>query len=197
MLTAIIVLMLICLFRASCKNIEMVESNEPYINLDCRTQVQHQTFEIDCENLWATVEKEYLSFAINAKRFARKNLKFISPKFMTLCSGLSQQKGKDSNLYLRVAGQPANKLIFQNDKKKTNFMYHKWFYMTPHRWDKLYEFISKLGWKLVFGLNALLRNEDGSWNSSNPLEIVEYIKLRGDKVDFELGNGKYNHSTSH
>ncbi|KAK3749609.1 hypothetical protein QZH41_003223 [Actinostola sp. cb2023] len=45
------------------------------------------------------------------------------------------------------------------------------------------------GWDVVFGLNILLRREDdGSWNSSNPLEIMRYVREKGYNFAWELGN---------
>jgi len=42
----------------------------------------------------------------------------------------------------------------------------------------------------MFGLNVLLRTQDGSWDASNPKEIMQYVAEHGYNFGWELGNGK-------
>lgn len=55
--------------------------------------------------------------------------------------------------------------------------------------DQLNSFANCSGLRLVFGLNALLRAPDGSWNSSNAGLLLRYCEARGYHMSWELGNG--------
>ncbi|XP_031143738.2 heparanase [Sander lucioperca] len=54
--------------------------------------------------------------------------------------------------------------------------------------DLLHSFSSCSGMDLIFGLNALLRNADNSWNSSNARSLLQYCESRGYRINWELGN---------
>lgn len=56
--------------------------------------------------------------------------------------------------------------------------------------DELNSFSSCSGLDLIFGLNALLRNTDNSWNSSNARSLLQYCESKQYKMSWELGNGK-------
>jgi len=43
---------------------------------------------------------------------------------------------------------------------------------------------------MIFDINALIRNSDGSWNDSNARQIVEFAKYHGMTLDWQLGNGQ-------
>jgi len=43
---------------------------------------------------------------------------------------------------------------------------------------------------MLFDLNVLIRNPDGSWNDSNARQIVEFAKYHEMTLDWQLGNGK-------
>ena len=56
-------------------------------------------------------------------------------------------------------------------------------------WDKIHTFIQKVGWDLIFDLNALQRNGE-EWDSRNARALMEYTRSKGYKVaGWELGNG--------
>uniref|UniRef100_A0A3Q2XZT2 Heparanase n=1 Tax=Hippocampus comes TaxID=109280 RepID=A0A3Q2XZT2_HIPCM len=55
--------------------------------------------------------------------------------------------------------------------------------------DELYTFANVSGLDLIFGLNALLRNDDNSWNSSNAQALLRYCEERRYRLSWELGNG--------
>lgn len=58
-------------------------------------------------------------------------------------------------------------------------------------YDTLYDFAKLVGWKLIFGVNALTRTSEGKWNSLNAETLLDYIKSSNkNDLDFELGNGK-------
>lgn len=53
----------------------------------------------------------------------------------------------------------------------------------------IYEFAAKSGLRMIFDLNVLLRNPDGSWNDTNAQEIITFAKNQGMELDWQLGNG--------
>ncbi|CAB1425353.1 unnamed protein product [Pleuronectes platessa] len=54
--------------------------------------------------------------------------------------------------------------------------------------DLLNSFSNCSGMDLIFGLNALLRTDDNSWNSSNARSLLRYCESRGYAMSWELGN---------
>ncbi|KAM3600573.1 uncharacterized protein V6R79_025293 [Siganus canaliculatus] len=54
--------------------------------------------------------------------------------------------------------------------------------------DLLNAFSRCSGMDLIFGLNALLRNSDNSWNSSNARTLLQYCQDQDYRMDWELGN---------
>jgi len=57
----------------------------------------------------------------------------------------------------------------------------------------VYDFTVKSELRMIFDLNVLLRNPDGSWNDSNAQEIIAFAKNQGMTLDWQLGNGKQLH----
>ncbi|XP_077352903.1 heparanase [Festucalex cinctus] len=54
--------------------------------------------------------------------------------------------------------------------------------------DELHAFANASGLELIFGLNALLRNADNTWNASNAQAVLRYCQERRYRVSWELGN---------
>uniref|UniRef100_A0A3P8V3H8 Heparanase 2 (inactive) n=1 Tax=Cynoglossus semilaevis TaxID=244447 RepID=A0A3P8V3H8_CYNSE len=54
--------------------------------------------------------------------------------------------------------------------------------------DKLYNFADCAGLHLIFGLNALHRNPDNSWNTSSTLSLLKYSAGKKYNISWELGN---------
>ena len=99
---------------------------------------------------------------------------------------------------LRVGGRREDTLIF-DPNEGDNRIYKRDiddnvgdsnFKMSPSQWDAVNTFVQNVGWKLIFGLNQLLRNTDGSWDSSNAEQLIDYTMKKGYQVAWELGNGK-------
>ncbi|XP_059213672.1 heparanase [Centropristis striata] len=59
---------------------------------------------------------------------------------------------------------------------------------TEYTVDLLHSFSNCSGLDLIFGLNALLRTADNSWNSSNAHLLLQYCESRGYDMSWELGN---------
>eukprot|EP00079_Xenopus_tropicalis_P037350 XP_017951121.1 PREDICTED: inactive heparanase-2 [Xenopus tropicalis] len=62
--------------------------------------------------------------------------------------------------------------------------------LTARSLDKLYNFVDCSGLHLIFGLNALRRNSDNSWNSSSVLSLLKYSASKKYNISWELGNGE-------
>lgn len=54
----------------------------------------------------------------------------------------------------------------------------------------MYNFAVKSKLRMIFDLNVLLRNPDGSWNDTNAQKIITFAKNQGMELDWQLGNGK-------
>uniref|UniRef100_A0A3Q3WCS8 Heparanase n=1 Tax=Mola mola TaxID=94237 RepID=A0A3Q3WCS8_MOLML len=59
---------------------------------------------------------------------------------------------------------------------------------TEYTVDLLHSFTNCSGLDLIFGLNALLRTADNSWNSSNARSLLQYCESRQYRMSWELGN---------
>lgn len=56
--------------------------------------------------------------------------------------------------------------------------------------EQLTDFTKKSDVKILLDLNSLLRNSDGSWDSSNAQELISFASQHNIELNFELGNGK-------
>lgn len=76
------------------------------------------------------------------------------------------------------------RLILEEDYRKhyTNSS------ITKSTIDLLYRFANCSGLHLIFGLNALLRMENGGWNSSNAKLLIDYCASKNYNLSWELGN---------
>uniref|UniRef100_A0A803JKD1 Heparanase n=1 Tax=Xenopus tropicalis TaxID=8364 RepID=A0A803JKD1_XENTR len=54
--------------------------------------------------------------------------------------------------------------------------------------DMLYRFANCSGLHLIFGLNALLRQDNNEWNNSNAKLLIDYCSLKKYNLAWELGN---------
>ncbi|TWW66152.1 heparanase [Takifugu flavidus] len=59
---------------------------------------------------------------------------------------------------------------------------------TEYTVDLLHAFTNCSGLDLVFGLNALLRTADNTWNSSNARLLLQYCEAQQYRMSWELGN---------
>ncbi|XP_015202010.1 inactive heparanase-2 isoform X2 [Lepisosteus oculatus] len=71
--------------------------------------------------------------------------------------------------------------------------------ITARSLDKLYNFADCAGLHLIFGLNALHRNSDNSWNGSSALTLLKYSAGKKYNISWELGNepNSYRSMVSH
>lgn len=153
------------------------------------------------------VDERFLSIALDTNLLRNKWRGFeLSERVTTLAKGLHPA-------YLRIGGTAADFLIFDDTKLEVdrNTPYAassarrrrterevpglvlgkpmKTFSISAHDLDHVHEIGSKAGWDVIFDLNVLLRKNDGSWNSSNPLKIMNYVREKGYSFVWQLGNG--------
>lgn len=94
--------------------------------------------------------------------------------------------------YLRVGGTAADRLIFKSKNHDNNESCFQTetsdtFIMTDDEWEEINEFCQKTGFKLVFDLNVLVRNESG-WITCNAKKLLDYSARRHYDIDWQLGN---------
>lgn len=68
-------------------------------------------------------------------------------------------------------------------------------HVTPSEYtvDLLHALANCSGLDLIFGLNALLRTADNTWNSSNARSLLQYCEGQRYEMSWELGNGTSPH----
>ena len=156
------------------------------INEDGKEKSVEQTVSINLNQSVFTVSKKFLSVAITVGLIREHwpHINFTSEKFFTLAKGLSPA-------FLRVGGTAEDFLIYDDSpglNKHKNFTN---FTITHEDLDKIHLLSSKANWDVLFGLNVLLREKDGSWNASNPKKIMQYVADSGYHFGWELGNGNF------
>ncbi|EFN87075.1 Heparanase [Harpegnathos saltator] len=102
-----------------------------------------------------------------------------------------------SPAYIRIGGTSADCLIF-NEKMEQNYFKKipsfvdgqdiSNFTISGMNLIEIYEFVVKSKLRMIFDLNVLLRNLDGSWNDTNAQEIITFAKNHDMELDWQLGN---------
>ena len=138
---------------------------------------------------FAQVDTAFLSVALEAAQVASdfEKLPFNSTRFIALCEGLSQININRPMMYLRVGGTKQDDIVF--DWTGLDFSSEK-YRMNCTEWDEINMFAMKMQWKFIFGLNALERKADGSWEPTNFIMLMRYTSSKGYLVNYELGNGE-------
>ena len=134
------------------------------------------------------VSDQFLSVVVGANSVRDRKwtrLNFTAPRMIHLAQGLKPAM-------LRVGGSSEDFLVFQ--KNQLNFQIDfpptDKFSMTTEDWDAINQFTQLAGWDFIFGLNVLLRQPDGNWDSSNAEDLFAYTMSKGYTVNWELGNGE-------
>ncbi|XP_022100509.1 heparanase-like [Acanthaster planci] len=112
-----------------------------------------------------------------------KNFNLSSAKLQALTRALSPA-------YLRLGGTAEDFLVFKNPcgGKPSGFdvdVNNPLTYFCPEDWDGINRFCVDTGLRLIFGLNLLLRTEEGGWDPGNAEKLFDYNKY---DVAWELGN---------
>ncbi|XP_018393336.1 PREDICTED: heparanase-like [Cyphomyrmex costatus] len=138
------------------------------------------------------VSDKFLSFGLDTSLLRKMDdLPIGQQKFINLARHLSPA-------FVRVGGTSADCLIFvqnqmeQNSSEKilspvddqdiSNFT------ISGADLLAIYDFTVKSELRMIFDLNVLLRNPDGSWNDNNAQEIIAFAKNQGMTLDWQLGN---------
>ena len=127
------------------------------------------------------VNEGYLSVTLDAYQ-VRNQLKTAN---LRNASVISTAKGLAPAVF-RIGGTDGDYAIFNANASGSNYT------LTTQEWDEINEFVSKVGWHLVFGLNLQLRKPwpIGAWDSSNAVELMKYSTQKGYNISWELGNGE-------
>lgn len=64
-------------------------------------------------------------------------------------------------------------------------------FVTGDEWLMLNKLAADSGFTILFDLNCLTRNDDGSWNTNNSEELIQFSDRHNLNVIWELGNGKH------
>ncbi|OXU26819.1 hypothetical protein TSAR_005050 [Trichomalopsis sarcophagae] len=147
--------------------------------------------------LFHTVSNKFLSFGLDSSLLRNMNkLPINQEKFVNLARHLSPA-------YVRVGGTAADCLYFvkinsitETTTEKLDLSKNKYvdgqditnFTLASDDFLSLYKFTQKARIRMVFDLNTLLRNEDGTWNSDNAREIILFAKGYGMELDWQMGN---------
>ena len=137
---------------------------------------------VNTNDVIASVDERFLSVCLTWRR--RDAWKFDSvreKRLITLTKGLAPA-------YVRIGGTPSDFVIFQSSSKP----YGKQTVNIGEKdLDRIDEIADNAGWQVLFALSVLKRFNNGSWDSSNPYQIVKYVAEKGYNFGWELGNGEY------
>lgn len=136
------------------------------------------------------VSERFLSFGLDTSLLRDiTNLPLLNEKFVNLARHLAPA-------YVRVGGTSADCLYFNKSpgiiSKRifspvdgsdiSNFT------ITDMDLENLYNFASRSELRMIFDLNVLIRDADGSWDDSNAREIISFAKKSNMELDWQLGN---------
>ena len=133
--------------------------------------------DINVSHRAALVDSNFLSVSLGFSAIKRKfkDFDFHSEKLLTLAKGLTMHENQ-AGIYFRIGGA---------DRMKFN---PEMFILNTTEFNELCEFVYTLQWKLVFGLNVLLRKKDNTWDPTNAIQLIDYALKKGFCVQYELGN---------
>ncbi|KAM6067419.1 inactive heparanase-2 isoform 2-T2 [Chlamydotis macqueenii] len=141
------------------------------------------------------ISENFLSLQLDPSIIHDGWLDFLSSRrLVTLARGLAPA-------FLRFAGKRTDFLQFHNVKNPAKNRggpgpdYYLKNYEDARSLDKLYNFADCSGLHLIFALNALRRNPNNSWNSSNALSLLKYSASKKYNISWELGNEPNNYRT--
>jgi len=140
------------------------------------------------------VNERFLSVAIDSAAMKKnfKHFNFDSSRLKTLADGLNSDQ-LEACIYLRLGGSDADHFFFVPSEEGdnygwTNASYSEEYTFTFATFEKLYRFATNMDWRVIFDLNSLIRNKDGTWNPTNAVEFIKQVSSRNYSIDYELGN---------
>lgn len=145
----------------------------------------------------ATVDARFASFTIDSwwlEMWARNingTYNFTDPRLARLVRDLGPS-------VLRVGGGKSDTSYFGGGPLAPGGLCHRTYCwnLTVPSWETFAQFVDVAQLDLVFGLNAVLRNQGGAWDSRNAAAFIAYNRQRGHAVyGYELGNEPGDHPT--
>jgi len=145
---------------------------------------------VDLERSHFKVSDRFLSVTIdsNAMRNHWGPVNLSHPRLLSLAKGLSPAT-------LRLGGTSQDYATFTWDVVPNEPPAHPWrgnFSFNRFDWDQLHGFVRRVGWDLLYGLNANHKNwSTGRWDSSNAEKLLQYTMDKNYTVKaWSLGNGE-------
>ncbi|CAG9771071.1 unnamed protein product [Ceutorhynchus assimilis] len=128
------------------------------------------------------VSEKFLSVALDSSEIEGRYSDFnLSDPYLTkLVSHLSP-------MYFRIGGTYADRITF-SEEESTALDDIVGFKFLASDWLKLYQFTQNANVRLIYDLNSLMRNDDGTWNSENAEKMIKFSSDNQMDVDWELGN---------
>ncbi|KAH0947164.1 hypothetical protein HN011_010484 [Eciton burchellii] len=144
------------------------------------------------QSLLHTTSDKFLSFGLDTSLLRHVNeLPIGQKKFINLARHLRPA-------YVRVGGTSADCLIFDQNQAQKNVSEKIFspvdgqdisnFTISGANLLAIYDFAVEAGLRMIFDLNVLLRNSDGTWDDTNTQEIIAFAKNQGMELDWQLGN---------
>lgn len=142
--------------------------------------VNSLTYTIDnAEEPLRTVSETFLSVALDTGLLSSVN--FSNPNFSPLVKHLAP-------MHFRVGGTAADTVLFEDNSLGTSRSTIGDVIIDSSLLLEIAEFTKKSGVHTLLDLNSLLRNSDGSWDSSNAEQLIKFASENMLELDFELGN---------
>jgi len=143
---------------------------------------------IDTKNVSFTTSSKFTSFTLDSMMVRmnwRLPINFTDPAFINLAKQFAPA-------VLRIGGTSEDNLTYSMQSVQKNSVGIPAGTLTAGLWDELHEFVNKVGWEVVFGLNALAGwddTPDHQWDPANALSLIRYTRKRNyNVVGWELGN---------
>ncbi|XP_050301620.1 heparanase-like [Anthonomus grandis grandis] len=147
----------------------------------------------------------YSSYYPNFNLINEEPLNIVSENFLSVALDCSNIEGRFSDfnlsdpyltslvkhlspMYFRVGGTYADRIVFSDDVSSFGKVGLADITFLASDYLKLYQFTQNAEVQLIYDLNSLLRNEDGTWNSSNAAEMIKFSSDHQMNVVWELGN---------
>ncbi|CAG9767235.1 unnamed protein product [Ceutorhynchus assimilis] len=127
----------------------------------------------------SVVSDYFLSVALDTTNISTIDIK--NPQLTKLVKHLSP-------MYFRLGGTQADIQLFEDDSKDNTKLGDGNPVLKASYWSTLYDFSKNANVRILFDLNSLLRNDDGSWNFENAEEMIKFSHENAFELDWELGN---------
>lgn len=126
-----------------------------------------------------TVSESFISVALDTGLISLVN--FSNPNFLPLVKHLAP-------MYFRVGGTTADTVLFVDSSEPRIRSSIGEIILDSSFLEQLSAFTKQSDVNILLDLNSLLRNSDGSWDSSNAEELISFASQHNIELNFELGN---------